>query len=226
MDQDELQNACWHACYNTGNLEFVKDCVAQGLDVNARAKISGAVPLDAAIYGGHEQIFDYLLAVGADVNAVGYEEGTILMSAAYLGAFKMLDKLLKKGADPNLGSLLTGETPLHVATAKGFVEGTLECVNLLLEYGANPNAKAKSGIETSTYYRDIKVVGETPLHLAAAYGSSEMIEVLLKHGADPAIKDDRGESPLTWYSRHQRTSQHLMLDRDSRDLLLYGRWKA
>lgn len=225
MNQIELQNACWKACYKTGDLEFVKSCIAQGLDINARAQISGAVPLDSAIYGGHDHIFEYLLTQGADVNAVGYEEGTMLMGAANQGEHKMLDRLLSLGADPNLASLTTGETPLHAAAAKGFSKGTFECVELLLKAGANPNVKAKSGIQTSTYYRDIEVVGETPLHLAAAYGSKEMIQLLLDHHADPAIKDDRGESPLSWYSRHQRTAEHLKLDRDSRDLLLYGKWK-
>ena len=225
MNQTELQNECWKACYRTGDLDFVKDCIAQGLDINARAQISGATPLDASIYGGHDHIFKYLLQQGADVNAVGYEGGTVLMATAYLGRHDMLKMLLDHGAAPNLASTITGETPLHVAAAKGFVVGTLECVTLLLKAGANPNCKAKSDIETSTYYRDIKVVGETPLHLAAAYGSKAMIEVLLQYGADPSIKDDRGESPLTWYSRHQRTSDHIKLDRDSRDLLLYGKWK-
>jgi len=39
-------------------------------------------------------------------------------------------------------------------------------------------------------------VGETPLHLAAAYGSKEIIELLLKYNAVPSIKDDRGDSSL------------------------------
>jgi len=225
MNQTELENECWKACYRTGDLDFVKDCIAKGLNINARAQISGATPLDAAIYGGHDHIFRYLLEQGSDVNAVGYEGGTILMAAAYLGRYDMLQMLLAQDADPNLVSTITGEGPLHVAAAKGFSAGTLECVTLLLEAGANPNCKAKSGIETSTYYRDIQVVGETPLHLAAAYGSKAMIEVLLQYGADPALKDDRGESPLSWYSRHQRTSDHITLGRDSRDLLLYGKWK-
>jgi len=52
-----------------------------------------------------------------------------------------------------------------------------------------------------------------------------MIELLIKFEADLPLKDDRGESPLTWYSRHQRTAEHIKLDRDSRDLLLYRKWK-
>lgn len=225
MNQDQLQNECWKACYATGDLPFVKECLAKGMDINARAFISGARPLDASIYGGHYHIFEYLLSQGADVNGIGYEEGTMLMAAANQGTVRMVKALLEHKANPNLPSLLTGETPLHAATAKGFEKGTFECVKLLLEVGADPNIKAKTGIPTSTYYRDIKVVGETPLHLAAAYGSKEMIQILLDYNADPSIKDSRGESPLTWYSRHQRTAHHIKLDRDSRDLLLYGKWK-
>jgi len=225
MNQIELQNECWKACYRTGDLDFVKECLERGMDINARAQISSATPLDAAIYGGHKPIFDYLILNGSDVNAIGYEDGTMLMAAANQGQAEMLKILLENGADPNIASPVTGETPLHAATAKGFAKDTLECVKLLLEAGANPNKKAKSEVSTATYYRDIKVVGETPLHLAAAFGSKEMIEVLLQYNADPSLKDDRGESPLTWYSRHQRTAEHIKLDRDSRDLLLYGKWK-
>ena len=63
--------------------------------------------------------------------------------------------------------------------------------------------------------RDVAVVGETPLHRAAAYQSRETIQLLLDHGADPSLKDARGESPLSWASRHWRS-------RDTLRLLLYG----
>ena len=225
MDIEKLQNECWHACYNIGDLALVKECLERGLDINARAQISGARPLDASIYGNHYSIFMFLLSEGADVNGIGYEEGTMLMAAANQGRVKMLKELLVRNADPNLGSPLTGETPLHAAAAKGFGEGTTQCVKFLLEAGADPNVKAKTGVPTSTYYRDIKVVGETPLHLAAAYGTEEMIKLLLNYGADPSAKDARGESPLTWLSRHQRTVNHITLNRGSRTLLLYGDWK-
>lgn len=46
MSQEELQNECWKACYHTGDLAFVKKCIAKGLDINASAPISGATPLD------------------------------------------------------------------------------------------------------------------------------------------------------------------------------------
>ena len=93
---------------------------------------------------------------------------------------------------------------------------------MLLKAGANPNVKAKNGVSTGTYYRDIRVVGETPLHLAAAYGDHAMIQALIDAAADPAIKDDRGDSALTWFSRHQRDTTHIKLvRRDVAPLLQY-----
>ena len=225
MKEKELLDECWKACYHRGDLDFVKGCLEKGLDINARLPITGATLLPASIYGGHRHIFDYLILNGADVNAIGDDGYTVLMAAANQGNLEMLEILLDKGADPNLASPITGETPLHAATSKGFSASYVDCVKRLLEHGANPNVKANFGVPTNTYYRDIKVVGETPLHLAAAYGSKEMIELLLSYKADPSLKDDRDESPLTWYSRHQRIKDHILLDRDSRDLLLYGKWK-
>jgi len=155
MNQIELQNECWKACYHSGDLDFVKECLDKGMDINARAQISGATPLDASIYGGHMHISEYLIQKGANVNAVGYEEYTILMAAANQGNPDMVETLLESGALPSIPSPKTGETPLHAAAAKGLSKGTLECVQLLLEAGADPNTKAKSGVETATCYRDI-----------------------------------------------------------------------
>ena len=97
-------------------------------------------------------------------------------------------------------------------------------VRLLLQAGADPNAKAAVGAETSAYYRDITVIGETPLHRADAYGDGDMIRALLDAGADPSIKDGHGESALTWFSRHQRGVDHVKVERGVGKLLAYGEW--
>ena len=102
MNQIELQNKLWSACYQDGALEQVKDYISRGCDINARAQISGAAPLDAAIYGGHIEIVKYLIEIGANPNAFGYEEGTMLMAAANQGEAEFLKMLCVAGADPNL----------------------------------------------------------------------------------------------------------------------------
>lgn len=62
------------------------------------------------------------------------------------------------------------------------------------------------------------MVGETALHRAAAYQSQETIELLLNTGADKTLLDDRGESALSWASRHWR-------DRKLLKLLQYGKYE-
>jgi len=73
-------------------------------------------------------------------------------------------------------------------------------------------------METGSYMRDVRVVGETALHRAAAYQSREVIELLLQAGADKILKDSHGESPLSWASRHWR-------ERDILKLPLYGKYE-
>jgi len=219
MNQKALQNECWKACYHTGDLAFVKSCLAKGMDINARAEISGATPLDASIYGGHRPIFDYLILENANVNGIGYAGHTVLMAAVNQGYPDIVNILLEHGADPNLASPVTGETPLHIAALRGFAETSTESLILLLEAGANPNVKTKVNVVTESMAAGTTVIGETPLHWAAAFGSQKMIKLFLEAGADKFATDAHGETPLIWYGRHQRTSAHIMVERGTRDLL-------
>mmetsp|Transcript_33904 Transcript_33904/g.64797 ORF Transcript_33904/g.64797 Transcript_33904/m.64797 type:complete len:179 (-) Transcript_33904:459-995(-) len=73
----------------------------------------------------------------------------------------------------------SGYTPLHYAAR----EGQLECVNLLIERGANVDSKTRAG-------------GATALHRAAYMGHTEIIKSLLRSGADPNSQDSDGETPL------------------------------
>ena len=213
---------CWSACYNDGDVDKVRELLDNGVDINSQAPCSGGAPLDAAIGGGHMPLVRFLVERGADVNGVGYGDYTALMMAANQLCIEATQFLLDHGADPNLASPATGETPLHAVCAKAFGENANDVLDILLKAGANPNSKAKNGVATTTYYRDIRVVGETPLHLAAAYGDHAMIKTLIDAGADPALKDDRGDSPLTWFSRHQRdVSQNALVRSDVSPLLEY-----
>jgi ankyrin repeat protein len=75
---------------------------------------------------------------------------------------------------------------------------------LLLDYGADPNAKTKPGVRSFFFWRDARTRGETPLHRAAAYCSAGVIKMLLNAGADATLRDVNGDSPLGWASWHLR----------------------
>lgn len=114
-----------------------------------------------------------------------YEEGaTPFLRASQSGDLKLMRLLLEHGADPAI-TTEHGVTPLMVAAGIGWVEGvtfewseedTLEAVELLLELGADPNAR-----ET--------LDGRTALMGAAHKGRSDVVQLLVDHGADLAARD-------------------------------------
>lgn len=84
-------------------------------------------------------------------------------------------------ADPNQRERAAGQTPLHLAAAKG----QLEAAQLLLESGADAAARDAAG-------------GWSALHAAARAGQDELIDCLLR-GAPPGAVDaraDGGDTPL------------------------------
>lgn len=156
---------------------------------------------------------EFLIRCGADVNTRTHFGATPLVDAAGLGLKEMVALLLKSGADPNARSVLDGSALHRVARADrnrveiaGMLldhggeiellddwentplmaaakEGQADLVLLLVERGANPNAKNKSQ--------------ETVLHLAAGSKehATEVVEVLLQAGADARALDWGGETP-------------------------------
>jgi hypothetical protein len=81
-----------------------------------------------------------------------------------------------RAADPRRASV-GGDTPLHVAAARG--QG--DALALLLQAGADPAAA--------------NAVGETPLHLAVAAGHAAAVAALLAAGAGAHAPDRQGVSP-------------------------------
>jgi ankyrin repeat protein len=87
----------------------------------------------------------------------------------------------------------------------------LYVVRLLVEHGANVNARTIPGKETGAFMRDVRTKGETPLHRAAAYADATTIRYLLDHGANKEARDACGDSPLSWASQHLRSGHVLHL---------------
>jgi ankyrin repeat protein len=108
---------------------------------------------------------------------------------------------------------LTGLTPLHFAASYG----KLDIATLLIEKGANVNAKNKIGgtplcssamgkgdflkvanllIEKGADVNVRTNDGSSILHFAVLNGQPKMIELLLAKGADPKIKNNNGRTPI------------------------------
>lgn len=156
-----------------GNIRKVEQLVKEGVDVNARGT-QGATPLSWAMrnYRG----FKKLLELGADPNVVYADGNNIMISVVSLRDRRVLQAALEHGGNPDLaatGGNSTGDTPIFYAIITG-----IDMVDLLLEYGADINARNK--------------FESTPVLSAAKRLNYEMVYYLLERGADYTLKDRNG----------------------------------
>jgi ankyrin repeat protein len=227
-----------HQAAREGNIEAVKQAIADGGDVNVkdkrrwidfrsgfRLRRNGETPLhDAAT----KEVAELLISKGADVNAKNNDGVTPLHYAARYGRKEVAELLIAKGAEVNAKSDTTGrlfsqeQTPLHYA-ANG---GQKEIVELLIAAGADVNAKGRGFFQTPLQFAankghkeiaellvaggaDVNTKTDNPLHLAALWGEKEIVELLIAAGADVNAKRADGRTPLDMAKRKPETAELL-----------------
>jgi len=190
----------------------------QGDDAAAAAGIGRRGPepndgggLTALTYAARSNDVDsvkVLLAAGADVNEVSGYGWSPLLVATQNRYYKLGAFLLERGADPNLPNK-GGWTPLYLATDNRNIENGdypvrkadidhLEFIQLLLDKGANVNARAKDSTETRTVFTNqwLDENGATAFLRASQSGDLVLMKLLLAHGADPKIATELGVTAL------------------------------
>ena len=118
------------------------------------------------------------LALTNGVSANSYDEDSdhVLMYAALYSSIDIMQLLLEKGSNPNAKNMMD-ETPLMWSVHDAAK------TKLLLDHGADINAKAKSG--------------NTALLVASVgFGKYEIIKFLLDRGADPLVINNKKENAL------------------------------
>lgn len=173
-------------------------------------------PLQWLVYYNDTTGLKSVLKAGGTLDSISLNDE--LGNAAFFGHWKVCNFLIKNGADVNACVNKTNETPLHNALSKAGRPYYFYVVKLLVEKGADVNAKTIAGVESAAFMRDVKTKGETPLHRAAAYADEKTIAFLIEHGADKTAKDANGNSPLSWASEHLRPGTIL-------SLLTYGNYR-
>jgi len=196
LDRDEPpsegEEPIWIAAVN-GEWETVKKCLEQ---VPALITFTGAVSIVGHIYRnvsllhlaaswpGNEEMLEYLLSKGADVNAYDDRAGTPLhIVTKWCPDVEALKILVDHGADVNTKNKWE-EIPLHHAAKQTDVE----ILAYLISQGADVHAKNKQG--------------ETPLHCAVEESSTEIVAFLVSQGADISAKTSSGDTLLHLATRN------------------------
>jgi ankyrin repeat protein len=165
-------------------------------------------PLVYAARAGALDAARVLLDAGADVNQLTRYGWSPLLAATQNRNYQMGKFLIDHGADVNIANK-GGWTPLYLATDNRNVEGGdyptptpdmdhLQFIELLLEHGAEPNARLIESTETRTVFTNqwLDEEGATAFLRAAQSGDVSLLRLLLEYGADPHIYTELGVTPL------------------------------
>lgn len=167
--------------------------------------------LTALVYAARTGSIDaarVLLEAGADVNQVTRYGWSPLLAATQNRNYRMGKFLIEHGADVNIANK-GGWTNLYLATDNRNLEGGdyptrepdmdhLAYIRLLLEAGADPNARLKESTETRTVFTNqwLDEDGATAFLRASQSGDITLMKLLLEYGADPHINTRLGVTPL------------------------------
>jgi ankyrin repeat protein len=165
----------------------------------------GLTPLHFAAREGYADAVRALIAAGADVNQGSAGDKTSpLLIAVINGHFDTAQVLIEKDADVTLTNA-GGVSPLYAALNVQWAPKSmypqprahlqqrltyLGFMKLLLDKGADPNARVRKKVWYSGYNTDMSGVdeaGATPFWRAAYASDVEAMRLLIAHGADPHI---------------------------------------
>jgi len=126
---------------------------------------------EAAAVGTTERLHELLDEDPSLANAWARDGFRPLGLASFFGQTAAVRLLLERDAEVNSASRNEMRVmPLHSAAATGDAEARYEIAKLLLEHGADPNARQQDDF--------------TPLMAADQHGDERLRELLIEHGAE------------------------------------------
>ena len=129
-----------------------------------------------------ENLYQYFLSHGADINAVNQEGDTPLHKAVFYLIVDAVKWFVSSGVDINKTDYFK-RTPLHtLLMAKAVHPKVEECCIVLVQSDADPNSQDCNG--------------QTPLHYSVAKGRIRCTQLLLEHGANGRIGDKCQTKPI------------------------------
>jgi len=187
--RDNEDSTPLHVASQCGNAEVARLLLEQGANIHLRDK-KDQTPQDLLVVmwsnippGHYVDTILFFLDRGADIDAVGKNQSTLLHRELYNENVKVAKLLLERGANINAQNE-DGRTPLHRVLGKSkYVAGAqfFDTIQLLLGHGADVDASDNDH--------------STPLHLASWYGHVTATRLLLEHGANVGLQNNDGHTP-------------------------------
>ncbi|MFW5983118.1 MAG: ankyrin repeat domain-containing protein [bacterium] len=194
---DSFKTTTFFSHIKNKNLKSLKHMDIDNVDVNKCDASIGFTPLIQAIRNRSYVMVDYLIK---NVPSVDFNKRdkhkynfTPLLHACQLKDIKMIEMLLKAGADPNIGSAGKnfGNTPLMVSAWHGFKEG----VTRLAEEDISFNQQDFNGF--------------TALHKACIKRNYPIAKILIKH-TDIKIRDHKNKTADKHLTKSDSTSKNIL----------------
>lgn len=215
----------------------VEQALERGADIQAINSFGGMPPLTLAAEGGHLQVVALLLSEGAKINVENAFGRTALTAAIWRDQQKVVEFLVKKGAQINFRS--NGQfvsIPIIVAALNNRLEiaktliaqgadvnlhevggmsalgeavrgGHTKMAALLLDHGADPNIKMAGQLDVGAFKE------RSPLMIAASNGFYAIAQALIMKGANVNAKDERGNTALSLAAKADQVEiAQLLLD--------------
>ena len=215
----------WAAAEN--HEEAVRALAAAGADPDSRSTLftierrrsgQSILPLGSwtpLMYAARQGAMDSaraLLELGADPNLTDPDGATALVLAIINAHYDVAAFLVEQGADPNIGDSEAQMGPLYAAVDMNTLAvghgrpnteptgrlSALDMIEVLLEHGANPNARLAKPIMQRHHTAGDAALGEgsTPIMRAAKTGDVAAMRLLLDAGADPMLTQPNGNNAL------------------------------
>ena len=208
----------WVLPNSVAGFGFGKGIIRGGLPADRGSRYftpGGLTPLLYAARDGRLEPAKILIGAGANLEQTDPNTITPLLMAIGNNHPDVARLLIEKGAQVNVSDF-HGRTPLWTAVEVrnmdfdngSFENGVdraplLDLIQILLDKGANVNARTKESIpirrfmlRTTGTLEWVDFTGQTPFLRAAYAGDVTVMRLLLKYGADPKISAYAGTTPL------------------------------